>query len=717
LSCSLGLSLLLAVSAPSPSWRVAAEPSDTAEASLRDAATRDGQAGLEALAAVSRQYPESVASGLAHLAAGLRLLDSRRYAEAVTQLSHPDIQSTQLRDHALYAVGRAQEALGQGEPAARSFLAAAAEPASGVVCPALTRAAGLLVRSGQPAAAVAPLEQVVAACPPDVRDALLALGEAHLALGDRPAAAAAFDRLDREHASSPQASAARLRLRALGDVLPPRSPEEQAQTQLRSGMALLAAGRTKDALELLRAVRLQALPAADADRARVSLARALLARGRTREGRQLLGSIPAGSSLAAEAAFLLAREQARRSGTPEAFELVANNHRGTPWAEDALLALANNYQKDALDGPALPWWRRLLIEFPDGRYVERAAWRCGWADYRAGRYEAAATTLESCARLRPPSSYTAGFLYWAGRARLALRDERGRMLLEEAVQRYAHSYHGLRAAEALAHLGGPRSPRLSLSSSGAPPDLPLPEPRATRLRQLLLIERLEEATLELRLLPDSSRTLATLAWIDWRRGRYRPAIVTMKRAYPEWISDAGDALPPEVWHILFPLRYGPELLAAAEQEALDPALVAALILQESSFDTTALSRAGARGLMQVMPATGRRIARAKGRRFRRASLHDPGTSLDFGTHYLRQMSDRFSGAVEKVLSAYNAGPHRVEEWTALRATTSGEDFIEGIPFSETRSYVMIVLANREQYRRLYGLGRSKPGPSAEGARP
>ena len=120
--------------------------------------------------------------------------------------------------------------------------------------------------------------------------------------------------------------------------------------------------------------------------------------------------------------------------------------------------------------------------------------------------------------------------------------------------------------------------------------------------------------------------------------------------------------------------------------------------------------------MQVMPATGRRIARAKGQHFRRAALHDPGTSIDFGTHYLRQMSDRFGGAIEKVLSAYNAGPHRVDAWTAQRGDTSPEDFIESIPFSETRAYVMIVLANREQYRRIYGLGRPA-GHVSEGARP
>ncbi len=498
---------------------------------------------------------------------------------------------------------------------------------------------------------------------------------------------------------------------------PARPAADRARDELQRGIALLAAGRSAEAIDALRAVPLPALLPAEADLARVRLGRALLARGRSKEGLALLQKVAADSPSAPEAAFQLAREQAKRTRSPEPYEGVAQKHRGTEWGEEALLSLANHYQKDALDDAALPWWRRLLAEYPQGRYVERAAWRVGAADYRAGRYEEAATTLEGTARTRPPSSATAGLLYWSGRARIAQGDnERGRRLLEETVERYKNSYHGLRARDTLARLGAAPVSRPAFLADPTTVS-PLPEPRASRLRELLLIDRLDEAAEELRLVPDSPRGLATLAWIDWRRGRLRPAIVAMKRAYPEWVGEAGDRLPADVWRILFPLRFDEQLRAAADEEGLDAALVAAVILQESTFDPGALSRAGARGLMQVMPATGRRIARAKGQRYRRAALHDPGTSLDFGTHYLRQMSERFGGAVEKVLASYNAGPERVDAWVAERGERSAEDFIEAIPFTETRTYVMIILASREQYRRLYGLGRAAPGPVIEGARP
>jgi outer membrane protein assembly factor BamD (BamD/ComL family) len=114
-------------------------------------------------------------------------------------------------------------------------------------------------------------------------------------------------------------------------------------------------------------------------------------RGRRTEGRALLLKIGAGSPHAAEAAYRLAADSARRTRTAEAYLPVADRFPATPWGEEALLSLANHYQKDALDDGAAPWWRRLLSEYPDGRYAERAAWRAGWGDYRAKHFEQAAT--------------------------------------------------------------------------------------------------------------------------------------------------------------------------------------------------------------------------------------------------------------------------------------------------------------------------------------
>jgi soluble lytic murein transglycosylase len=131
--------------------------------------------------------------------------------------------------------------------------------------------------------------------------------------------------------------------------------------------------------------------------------------------------------------------------------------------------------------------------------------------------------------------------------------------------------------------------------------------------------------------------------------------------------------------------------------------VASLILQESTFNPGAISRAGARGLMQIIPGTGRTLARSLGLRYRSQSLYDPEVSLRMGTRFLRDMLDRFGGRVERALAAYNAGPHRVDAWTADRPDLSAEEFIESIPFTETRHYVMTLLATQERYRAVHGL--------------
>jgi soluble lytic murein transglycosylase len=340
----------------------------------------------------------------------------------------------------------------------------------------------------------------------------------------------------------------------------------------------------------------------------------------------------------------------------------------------------------------------------------------GWSDYRAGRYAEAAQVLETRARLRPAASLAPAFLYWAGRSRRELgQAERARALFEETVRRFKRSYHGLRAREAMASL--PAATFSPWADAPAPEvaRAEIPGRQLLRIRQLLLVERLDEAGEELRALPAAPLAQATLAWLDWRRGRLRPAINGMKRAYPDWVGEAGDRLPEEAWRILFPLEFGDTLRQKSLEQGLDPALVAALVCQESTFDAGAVSGAGARGLMQVMPPTGRTLARSLGVPYRKNALHEPETSLAFGTHYLKELLDQFGGRVERALAAYNAGPHRVIAWTAGRPDMTAEEFIESIPFTETRFYVTAILGAREQYRRLYALSAGGAGGGTNGA--
>jgi hypothetical protein len=152
--------------------------------------------------ALCQRFPGTPSSGLAHLLAGLRLLEAGRPAEALAQLTHPDVQLTALRERALLGLGRAQEALRQADAAARSYLAAGPEPASAVACVALPKAAELFARAAARRSRAA-LEQTARSC---VRHRA-STSAAYLARGSR-CRGAAFDQLDRER-SPPEAKEAR----------------------------------------------------------------------------------------------------------------------------------------------------------------------------------------------------------------------------------------------------------------------------------------------------------------------------------------------------------------------------------------------------------------------------------------------------------------------------------------------------------------------------
>ena len=256
------------------------------------------------------------------------------------------------------------------------------------------------------------------------------------------------------------------------------------------------------------------------------------------------------------------------------------------------------------------------------------------------------------------------------------------------MQRFKNHYHGLRAQEALGQLPGAASaapPAAVIIAVPGDPRKEIGDKPATRIRQLLLIDRFDEALTELQALSPTPVVQGTIAWVEWRRGRLRPAITAMKRAYPYYAGAAGDRLPEDVWRILYPMDFGEILLAKANEQGLDPALVASLVLQESTFDAAAVSSVGARGLMQVMLRPRDSLAAARAEKpLQQGALHDAETSLKLGTTYLKQLMNR-SAARRAGAGGVQCGADRVVSWTAARPDMSAEEFVESIPFVETRA--------------------------------
>ena len=142
----------------------------------------------------------------------------------------------------------------------------------------------------------------------------------------------------------------------------------------------------------------------------------------------------------------------------------------------------------------------------------------------------------------------------------------------------------------------------------------------------------------------------------------------------------------------FPLSYADKVHENALQQKLDPAILFGLIRRESAFNKNAHSPAGARGLMQIMPKTGRKIARHFNERWHGSnSLYNPVTNLKYGAYYYQKLLKQFDGHYAIALAAYNAGPNRVKQWLP-EETTPADIWIETIPYRETREYVTSVLA-------------------------
>ena len=166
-------------------------------------------------------------------------------------------------------------------------------------------------------------------------------------------------------------------------------------------------------------------------------------------------------------------------------------------------------------------------------------------------------------------------------------------------------------------------------------------------------------------------------------------------------------MPREGWEVMFPLTNWETIKQRAKVENLDPFILAGLIRQESVFNPLAVSRANARGLMQLLPSTGRMVAKTEGLgALAVADLFNPTTNITLGTAYFAQQYRNF-GRIEYAAAAYNAGPGRVVQWKAARPNEPIEEWVENIPLSETRGYVMGVLRYAANYRRLYGRGQER----------
>jgi soluble lytic murein transglycosylase-like protein len=189
-----------------------------------------------------------------------------------------------------------------------------------------------------------------------------------------------------------------------------------------------------------------------------------------------------------------------------------------------------------------------------------------------------------------------------------------------------------------------------------------------------------------------------------RQGRYRTAIPHLRRAFPALGGPYQSSVPVEARRLYYPIAFEDDIRAAALRADVPPSLVYGIIRQESAFDITAMSHVGARGLMQLMPATGREVATKLGLGFNDAKLDEPAYNVRLGAAYFGQLMNMFDGRTELALAGYNGGPYRIKRlWREAGPSAEIDYFMESLPIEESRSYVKWVLLFSDSYSQMYGM--------------
>ena len=196
-----------------------------------------------------------------------------------------------------------------------------------------------------------------------------------------------------------------------------------------------------------------------------------------------------------------------------------------------------------------------------------------------------------------------------------------------------------------------------------------------------------------------------LADVYVRGGEPFKANGVLQRRFRQFVRHGGTNIPRRFWEILFPLAYWDTIRAEAERRGHDPYLLASIIRQESGFEPTTVSNAGAVGLMQIMPEEASRIGDAGGLgAVTREDLFDPEKNIAVGAAEYTQKLTTMNDNPVLAIAAYNAGETAVREWMARTPPEDTDLFIESIPYAETRLYVKTVTRNRHEYRRIYEVG-------------
>jgi soluble lytic murein transglycosylase len=686
----------------------------TASAQLRPmaqqlAATRSPAAYAGVLNYAASHPGEGAAA--AYLAVGHAYMLDRRFPEAAAMFQRAAASGVALDDYAAYLGAQAWLQAGRGAeayPLLDHFAERFPDSIFAVTAPILL--ANTYLQTNDTASALrvlTPLEDTPIAAHVDFR---FALARAYQLAGKTTEAAAIFRRIYLQQPISGEAAQARVQLQALGVPLTAAERKTHADE-------LFDAKRYIEASDEYHDIARDGAGLSTADRDTLQVYAAVcdlkLKHLSRRDVEKLPASTDDGAALKLYMLAEMSRSEDDRTSHDAIIAQMIQQYPSSRWLEEALYSGGNMYLLKHDPQQTIYHYTKLLTLFPHSTYAPSAHWRAAWMNYRLRNYSEAARLMDEQVELYPGGIEVPAALYWRGRI---LEDEEHNLpqaanYYHALVDSYTNFYYADLARERLKVLGsvGPAAPDPALAAVRplVVPDLidELPEndPHLIKARLLANASLNEYIGPEIQASPTSAEWGALAqAEIYVSYGEFTRALQSMKHSGLSYFALPMDQVPDTYWHLLFPKPYWPALVADSQRNGLDPYLVASLIRQESEFNAGAVSRANAYGLMQLLPSVGKSMAKRQGiHRFTTADLLNPDINLALGTNNLKQVLDRFGGQAEYALAAYNAGDVPVRQWLGSNDYKDVPEFVESIPYTETREYVQAILRNREMYRALY----------------
>lgn len=729
-SVTLGLIPILAFTIVTPMvascQRVPADHESGLEELRQTVSTASGRPSVEALVRIESRYPRTRTAALARFLRGYLYYAAQNYPAALEVLDARAIGSvTALTDYALFYRAESESASNKKSAARGDYTTIYSKhPDSLKARDARLRAAENAIATGDPTAAVKDLARLVESTDPE---AIYITGSALEAMGKTDQAVVMYRQIYYQLPATIAGAQAEARLTAL-NLAPKDNAGSFAEERSRSD-ALFEAKQYADASAAYERLVVRFPEADHLDDVHLRHGVSLLNSKQPVQAVTVLSRVSdRNPEQRAEAMFHQAEALRRASRSAESSVVVdrlISQFPKTRWAVEALYSLAGYLNKQERESEAASRYRQLVASFPRSAYAPEASYNLGWSAYRSKNYADAARILEQhLATYRyPETKFIGEACLWAAKSEERLGHKPRALALYDFVnERYHYGYHG--------YIAGLRAAALRKAEPALKAEQPKPgsdletihanvtyfEPtretadgsenvRVARADDLEVIGLEEFAVRELNKAleasPASPRLNLRLSQLYSRRGEPFQATLVLRKAYPDLYSYRDADVPREAWEIFFPMTAWSTLKQEAKRYGVDPYIACGLIRQESVFNPNAISRAGARGLMQVMPATGQLISKRQGNgAITAADLYNPVLNIKLGMNYLAQMLGEF-GRIEYAAAAYNAGPGRARAWIAARGSMDIEDWIENIPFSETRGYVQGVLRYAANYQRFY----------------